>query len=91
MIVWLKVTAVTATPSIVLTIEGQNPVDGTWVTFYTFNAVTAISHNVFSVAPGITVSAGVSFSGVMPAIYRFVVTHADADSITYSLGHEIVV
>ena len=91
LLIWLKVTAITSTPSIVLTIEGQNPVDGSWATFHTFNAVTSVSHNVFKVYPGIAATAGVDINGPMPAIYRFVVTHANANSITYSVGFEIAV
>lgn len=86
--VWVKVTAVTATPSVVLTIQSQNPIDGLYATMFTFNAVTAVGESFFKVYPGITGVAGEKFNDIMPRNFKLQMTHGNADSITYIVGFE---
>lgn len=86
--IWLKVTAITATPSITLSVECQNPIDGTYMTLCTFAAVTTVSDNLYQIYPGLA-SSGNSFNGLVSRVFRITVTHADADSITYSVGLSI--
>lgn len=86
--IFLKVTAITATPSITLSVECQNPVDGSYFTLCTFGAVTSVSDNLYQIYPGLA-SSGNSYNGLVSRVFRITVTHADADSITYSVGLSI--
>jgi hypothetical protein len=84
---WVIVTtAVTATPSVVPTIDGYDPLSRAWYTLLTGAAITATGTIVLSVYPGITVAANVSASTFLPPRWRLVMTHADADAITYSVS-----
>jgi hypothetical protein len=91
LIVFLKVTAVSGAPSLVVSVGQQNPIDGTFSTGFTFNAVTGTGSYVFKIYPGITPVAGVSFNDVITAGFNVVVTPGTADSITYSLGYELAI
>lgn len=86
----LDVTASDATPSVVLTIEGK-AADGTYYTILQGAAVTGISTNVYKVAPWQAAAANVSASDFLPRTWRVTVTHADADSITYSVSANVTV
>ena len=87
----VDVTASAATPSVVVTIEGQDPASGKWYALLTSAAFTGSTETrVLKVYPGITVAANLSAADVLPASWRVVLTHADADSITYSVGANII-
>lgn len=83
---YFKVTAVTGNPSLVATIEAQNPIDGTFVTIATFTAVTGTGTFFYQMYPGIAETAGQFVSRVLPRVWRVVVTPGTADSCTYSMG-----
>lgn len=87
----VNVTAATATPSVVFTIEGKCPVSSAYYTLLTSAAITGTGTTLLSVYPGITAAANVSASQVLPRTWRVVATHGDADSITYSVGATILV
>ena len=85
--IYLKVTAIADTPSIVLTIEGKM-INGDYVTLLTAAAVTTVSTNLFLLHP----DAGAAAEGVDQVVnfpltlnWRVTVTHGDADSITYTV------
>jgi len=82
----LDVTAVVLTPSIVLTVDAYDDVSDTWYNILTGAAVTTISNNVYKIGPGLTESANAIVADYLPDNLRYTVTHADADSITYSLS-----
>ncbi len=88
---WFKVTAVSGSPSLVVTIEVGNPIDGTFTTFATFTAVTGTGTNIYQVTPGITAVAGSRIASQMPRTWRAVVTPGTADSCTYSMGSELCI
>lgn len=88
--VWLDVTAITATPSITLAIEGKDPASGKYKTMLTGAAVTTVSTNEYVVYPGVTETANVDASTPLPRTWRVNVTHGDADSITYSVGYCLI-
>jgi hypothetical protein len=90
----LDVTSVTATPTITLVIQGKDPVSGSYYDILRASGATIISATgltVFKVYPGITALAGGAANDVLPRIWRVRVEHADADSITYSVGAEVIV
>lgn len=82
----LDVTAITDTPSLTLTIEGQDAVSGKYYTILTGTAVSTVSTNVYKVYPGIAAAANAAASDIVPRNGRISVAVADADSATYSIG-----
>jgi hypothetical protein len=84
----LDVTAVTDTPSIVLKIEGKSA-SGVYYTLLEGAAVTGTGTHVYKVMPWATPVANEAAADLLPRTWRVVVTHADADSITYSVDYAI--
>jgi hypothetical protein len=86
-IVATVVTAKTGTPSITVAIQAFDHGSGTWVSMLTSAAInTSPSTTVLTYAPGVATTANVSAPGTLPDTIRVLVTHADAQSITYSVG-----
>lgn len=94
MILKLDVTAVTATPNL-SAIAVEMAVGSGWLKVYEWTGLTiaTVSKSAFLLYPG-AASAGswtaAPLQGVCPRTFRVVVTHDDADSITYSLDAEFV-
>ncbi len=86
----IDVTAVTATPSVVPTIDALDPISGKWYTLLTGAAITATGTTVLKIYPGIAAQANAAASDVVPGTFRVVMTHGDADSITYSVAVRLV-
>lgn len=91
--VYVKVTAITDTPSVVLTLEGKLP-NGDYVTLLTAVAVTGTGTTVYLLHP----DAGAAAEGVtkvvnfpIPLNWRVTMTHGDADSITYEVYATVVI
>lgn len=78
-------TAITATPSVVFTVDGIDSTSGKFFNIITSAAITAAGTTVLTVALGVTPAANVAVSAPLPQTFRVVATHADADSITYSV------
>lgn len=89
-LVIVDVTAIAATPAITLSLQGKDPVSGTYINLLTAAAaLTAVGTAVYLLYPG----AGAAGAGVaqvagfpLPSTWRVSVAHGDADSITYSVG-----
>lgn len=88
--VTIKATAAADTPSVVPTIEGYDPASDSWYTLLTGAAVTGVSAVTLTVYPGVTVAANVAASQALPAVWRVTMTAADADSLTYSVGANLI-
>jgi len=82
---FIDVTAVSATPSVVFTIENVDPLTGKSRVVLQSAAITGTGTTVLRVYPGITTSANVAVSDFIAPFGKIVATHADADSITYSV------
>lgn len=82
----IDVTATSATPSITAKIEGKDPVSGAFWTILEDAALTATGTTFLQVGKDITAAANVAANQFLPDEYRVTVTHADADSITYSIS-----
>tara|TARA_R110000868_G_scaffold125265_1_gene330996 strand:- start:6353 stop:6706 length:354 start_codon:yes stop_codon:yes gene_type:complete len=74
----INVSAVTATPSVVFSIEGKDPLSGVFYNIIDSAAITATGIS--------SVLVGASINEMLPQEYRVTATHGDADSITYSVG-----
>lgn len=86
----IDVTAVTATPSVVPTIDGYDDLSGKWYNLLTGAAITATGTTVLKIYPGIGTVANAAASDILPATWRVVMTHGDADSITYSVAANLL-
>lgn len=84
LIVVVDVTAIGAAPSVVFKIQGYDPVSAKTWDILTSAAVVATGTTVLKVFPGITTSANVAVSDVIPENFRIIATHGNSDSITYS-------
>ena len=82
----IDVTAATATPSVVFTIAGVDPASDKTFTILTSAAITGTGTTVLRVGPELTAAANTIAKDYLPQAIKITATHADADSITYSLG-----
>jgi hypothetical protein len=90
LIVVIDVTAAVASPSVVFTIQGVDPVSAKTWDILASAAVTGTGTTVLRVHPEITASANLIAKDVVPAYFTVTAVHADADSITYSVAAQAV-
>lgn len=86
----IDVTAVVADPSVVFTIQGKDPSSGKYYTLLASAAIVGTGTTVLRIFPSATVTANVSANDFIPRTWRVSVAHADADSITYSVGYSLL-
>ena len=86
----VEVTASADTPSVVFTFDLWDPVSGTGVNLLTSAAVTAVSSNIYKISPALVASANLVASEHVPEFVKVTATHADADSITYSVAAHLL-
>lgn len=87
----IDVTADPATASVVFDIEGKDPISGNYYPLLTSAAIVAVGTTILTVFPGVSETANIKASDVLPRTYRVTATHADADSITYSVSGALVI
>jgi hypothetical protein len=83
-------TVVTVDPeaaSVIPKIQRKNP-DGTYTDVLVDAAIAAVGETILDVGPGLPTTANVSANALISGPYRVIVTHADADDITYSVTAE---
>lgn len=78
------------TGSVTLTIQGKDSVSGKYYTLLAGAAVTTNVTNVYTVYPGVTATASVSASMVLPRVFRLLVTANNANAATYSVGYSLI-
>lgn len=81
---------VPGTGSITLTIQGKDPASGKYYTVLAGAAVTTQVTNIYKVGRGLTAAANSVASDVVPKTFRIIVTHNNANAITYSVGYSLV-
>lgn len=84
-----RVTAATATPSVVITVDALDPVSGVYYNLLTSAALTESGvpyTRVLRIGPTIPAAANLAAQDVLPDTLRVTMTHADSDSITYSVS-----
>lgn len=84
------VTAVTATPSIVTTVDMYDSLSNSYTTLFTSAAVATVSRAVYKIGPGITAAANLAVLEYLPDQVRITCTHGDADSATYSVSAHLL-
>ena len=86
----IDVTSITASPSVVPTIDGYDPVSGKYYNLLTGAALTATGTTVLKIYPGIATVPSAAASDILSNVVRVSMTHGDADSITYSVAAMLV-
>lgn len=86
----IDVTAVTSTPSVTPAIEAYDAASDSWYPVLTGAAITATGTTILKVYPGIAVQANASAADILPQTWRLTMTHADTDSITYTVSANLV-
>lgn len=86
--VFIDVTAIVASPSMVATIQAKDEVSGQYVDLLSSVPIVAVGITMLTIYPGITPAANVSLSQVLSRGWRVNLVNADADSITYSVTSE---
>ena len=93
-VVSISISAITATPSVTFTIQGYDEISDRYYTVLASAAQTATNTGgsllTLTVYPGITASANVAASAVLPPQWRVNCAHGDADSMTYSVGAQLL-
>lgn len=84
LILVISVTAISATPSVTFVIRGVTP-DGVEYDILSSAAITAVGVTRLQVHPSLAAAANAKANDLVPDRVKIVATHADADSITYSV------
>ena len=82
---FIDVTAAAGMPSVVFTINNLDPNSGKTRTIITSAAITGTGTTILRVYPGVTTSANLAVSDFISPFGRITATHANTDSITYSV------
>lgn len=73
----IDVTAITGTtPSVVVTVEGKDPVSGKYYTILASASITTVSTTVLRIFPGATAAANLAANDVLPRTFRVTSTIA---------------
>lgn len=83
----IDVTATSATPSVVFTIQGVEPLSGNVYTILASSAITSTGTTVLRVHPELTAAANTIAKDFLPGAININAAHGDADSITYSIRY----
>lgn len=81
---------VVGTGSVTLSIQGKDSASGVYYTILTGAAVTTNSTTIYTVYPGITATANVSASDILPRTWRVLVTANNANPTTYTVGASVI-
>lgn len=79
-------TAIAATPSVVFTLQGYDPVSTKVWTLLASAAIVATGTTILRVSPHLTASANLIAKDIVPDAFTLTAVHGDADSITYSVS-----
>lgn len=82
----IDVTAVTGAASITPTIETQDETSTNFYPLLTGPAINAVGTTILKIGPGFTPIPNLTANDNLPFLYRINVAHATGDSITYSVG-----
>lgn len=86
----LDVTAVTATPDLVVKVDAVDSLSGKVTNLLTSASVATVSTAMYDVGPGLTAAANLVANRYLGDVVRISVTHGDADSATYTLSAHLI-
>ncbi len=81
---------VVGTGSITVTIEAKDPASGKYVTILSSGALSTNQTKTLLVYPGAANTANASQNDRLPKTWRVLVTHNNANAITYSVGYQLL-
>ena len=90
LILIIDVTAISATPSVVLTVQGLDHVSDSTYDILASAAITGTGTTRIAIYPGMPAEANLKEDEPMPRHFKVKAVHGDADSITYSVGGYIL-
>lgn len=76
--------------SMTCTINGKDPTSGKYYLLLSGAAIVAVATNVYSVGIGLPVTTNVSANHGLPAIIQIVLTFANANPVTCSVGLNMI-
>lgn len=82
----IDVTAEAGTHSLIVTIEGKDPVSGKYYTILASAAITAVGTTVLRVYPGLVAVASLTVNDVLPLVWRVVLDHTKTASSTFTMS-----
>lgn len=80
---------VVGTGSVTVAIDRYDKASKTWINVLTGAAVVANSTNRYKVSPDLVAAANLVAQDHLPEIFRVVVTHGNANPVTYSLSYHL--
>ena len=86
-----NVSAITATPSVVVKIQGKDDTFDNYYDLLVSTAITTTGITILKIYPGIGQITNGAASDILPRVWRIRVEHANADSITYTAVANLVV
>lgn len=89
-VVHIDITVNAVACSNVYTIQGKDPVSGTYYTILASAAKTGVGYTVLTVLPCATASANVTINAGIPSTWRVICTAGNANSATYSIGYSYI-
>lgn len=89
-IITIDVTLDPALASITFTVQGKDPLSGKYYNILVSAAISAVSTTILRIYPGLVAVANLTVNDLLPTTWRVNVAVADTDSMTYSVGAEIM-
>lgn len=86
-----NISAISGGASVLVSIEGKDPVSGQYTTILVSAAKTGTGAFTLTVYPGIAASANVSASDILPKTWRVKVVVSVAGNVTMTLGAAVLV
>lgn len=87
----IDITAVGGTPTLTVTIQGKDSASGKYYTILASAALSAVATTVLRVYPGLTASANVTASDVLPRTWRVIAAVAGTTpSVTATIAASVV-
>lgn len=88
---YIDVTAIVTAPSIVVTVQGKDATSAGYYDILVSPAITAVGVQILKIYPSIGAIANQAAADILPRTWRVSVAHANANSITYSIGANMVI
>jgi hypothetical protein len=87
----IDVSALIAGAELTPTIQGKDPVSGNYYDLLVGLPITATGTNIIKIYPGIAAVVNAAASDILPRTWRVSLAVANANSVTYSVGAQLVV
>ena len=88
-IIVIDVTLDPGTASVVFTVEGKDLLSGEYYEILEAAAIASVSTTVLHIGSGHVLANNISVGTRLPRVWRIEADHADAESITYSIGADL--